>query len=122
MASSRSIAEASLELSGLFEVEVLLELMLRFWQHPLAEDRAFRELLLESAVEALRASVGGAVLMTDIAPENMSLISAVWYAEMAALQQDVEEPVKAHEERLQWLDRIKQSLPSCFCNPDDLVE
>ena len=41
MASRRTIAEASLEFTGLFEVEVLLELMLRFWGHPLADNRKF---------------------------------------------------------------------------------
>lgn len=122
MDSNRSIAEASLELSGLFEVEVLVELMLRFWQHPLAEDRAFRDLLLESAIEALRASVGGDVLITDIAPENMSIIAALWYAELTAVQGGTKEPIKARQERLQWLDQVKKSLPSCFCNPDDLME
>lgn len=122
MDSNRSIAEASLELSELFEVEVLVELMLRFWQHPLAEDRAFRNLLLENAIEALHASVGGAVLITDIAPKNMNLIAALWYAELTAVQVGTKEPIKAREERLQWLDQIKQSLPSCFCNPDDLME
>lgn len=46
---ARSIAKACLQMTGLFEAELLTELMLRFWNHPLAEDEDFRSSLLEAA-------------------------------------------------------------------------
>ena len=36
-----SIAKESLRMTGLFEAEVLVELMLRHWKHLLATDRDF---------------------------------------------------------------------------------
>ena len=54
-----SIARASLKLSGLFEAELLLELMLRYWNHPLADDRDFRNNLLENAAESAPHGRGG---------------------------------------------------------------
>jgi hypothetical protein len=48
-----------LAFSGLYEAELLIELMLRHWQHPLAEDGEFRNNLLEGAADVLRSCVAG---------------------------------------------------------------
>lgn len=122
MASKRSIAKASLELTGLFEVELLLELMLRYWQHPLADDRDFRGELLESAVASLQAAATGTRLFDEIAAGNTSFVAAVWYAESMAVQSDTGEKILAQQQRLDWLDRVRRALPSCFCDPDLLTD
>jgi hypothetical protein len=53
-----SVAKRCLAFSGLFEAEVLIELMLRYWGHPLATDKDFRESLLESAASVLGTANG----------------------------------------------------------------
>jgi len=49
-----AIADESLKYAGLFEAELLLELMLRHWSHPFASDANFRNELLETAVGVLQ--------------------------------------------------------------------
>jgi len=65
-----SIAELAFEMTGTFEAELLVELMLREWKHPLAGSEEFRTNLLESAAEALRASIAGEQLIDAIPPEK----------------------------------------------------
>jgi hypothetical protein len=52
-----SIAEESLRMSGLFEAELLTELMMRHWNHPLANELEYRTALLETAAEILRLAI-----------------------------------------------------------------
>jgi hypothetical protein len=113
-----STADQSLRLTGTFEAELLVELMLRFWQHPWAEDREFRNSLLESAAEALRASVAGQILVADVSPPNMNLVAAVWYVEWAAVADATERGTDELQRRQDWLDRLRRAIPSCFCDPD----
>lgn len=115
-----SIAEASLRITGLFESELLVELMLRFWEHPLANDLEYRSVLLETSVEALRASIGGSILFSDIGPQNVNLVAAVWYAEASLLPEADSQTKVENELRQAWLDKVRRALPSCFCNPDRL--
>jgi hypothetical protein len=114
----KSLAQKCLAFSGLFEAELLIELMLRHWQHPLAGDRAFREQLVEGAAEALRVSIAGQVLIEDIPPEKMNFVAAVWYVEWSALQSGAED---ADDKRQSWLESIRRAIPSCFCSPDELT-
>ena len=58
-----SNAERSLAICSLFESEVLVWLLLRSWDHPLAEDADFRNQLLETAA---------AVLDTAVLPQVLS--------------------------------------------------
>jgi hypothetical protein len=118
----RSIAQISLRFTGIFEAELLLELMLRFWSHPLANDKEFSTNLLEQAAEVLRASVDNHQLFEDIAPPNVNLVAAIWYAERSSLSSSDPEPESEEYHRTTWLESIRRSLPSCFCNPDDLIE
>ncbi|NNM84224.1 MAG: hypothetical protein HKL96_00475 [Phycisphaerales bacterium] len=113
-----NVAQKSLELTGIFEAEVLVELMLRFWQHPFAADRDFRNDLLERTAEVLRTALAGTRIVQDIQPQNTNFIVAVWYSEWAAIQ-DVLDGVR--QEREAWLERVKRALPSCFCDPGDLL-
>jgi hypothetical protein len=113
-----SIASQCLALSGLFEAEVLVELMLRYWSHPFANDQEFRNQLLESAVECLQASVDGKLLMEDMPPDKMNLVAAIWYAEWTSIVGDGAESVG---ERQHWLETVKRSIPSCFCDPGTLT-
>jgi hypothetical protein len=111
-------AEGSLGFSGLFEAELLLELMLRYWNHPLANDRDFRSVLLENAAEALRAAIGGEVLIEDLPADKMNFVAAVWYVESTWVS-TTRGGDRAHvESRSQWLADVRHSLPSCFCNPE----
>jgi hypothetical protein len=112
-----SVAEQCLAFSGLFEAEVLIELMLRHWQHPLALDADFRNDLLESAANVLRSCVTGQTVMLGIPPEQMNFIAAVWYAEWNALQSGAEDPEAL---RKAWLHTVRKAIPSCFCPPDHL--
>ena len=112
------IARKSLELTGLFEAEVLVELMLRFWQHPLADDKEFRNDLLERTAEALRQAVSGGQVMADVEAENTNFIGALWYAEWSAIEEQQDETT---EKRRAWLETVRRAMPSCFCSPDDLT-
>ena|SRR6266849_9811804 len=118
MAKRKSIAKQCLAFSGLFEVELLVELILRHWQHPLAADAIFRNNLLEQAVEAIRLSISGKRLIQEIAPENMNYVAAIWYVEWNALASGAEDP---EGKRQSWLVALKHSIPSCFCDPDRLL-
>jgi hypothetical protein len=112
-----SIAKACLRFSGLFEAEVLLELMLRYWGHPLAANEEFRNELLEGASAALRTCVSGERILDEVPPAQTSFIAAVWFVEWCAISAGGDDP---RGERQQWLERVRQSLPSCFCSADDL--
>lgn len=112
-----SVAKKCLAFSGLFEAEVLIELMLRYWQHPLADDREFRNDLLESTAEVLRSCVAGEQVLEDISPEHTNFVLAVWYTEWNALASGEDDP---QGQRQAWLERVRKSMPSCFCPPDQL--
>jgi len=112
-----SVAKGCLAFSGLFEAEVLVELMLRYWTHPLADDEEFRNALLEAASSVLRSCVGGQKIMEDLPPEKTSFIAAVWYAEWTTLESGTDDP---EGPRQAWLERVRRALPSCFCAPDSL--
>jgi hypothetical protein len=110
-----SVAEESLRLTGLFEAEVLLELMLRFWDHPFCNDRAFRNELLERAVEILRLAVSGTSVLADVSAANMNFIAAVWCAELSSVSGPGNAPKVRRRQR--WLDAVRRAVPSCFCDP-----
>jgi hypothetical protein len=54
-----SIAKKPYQIASLYEAELLVVLRLRFWEHRLADDKAYRQNLLEPAGLALRSSVDG---------------------------------------------------------------
>lgn len=117
-----SVAQESLRLSALFEAELLVELMLRYWNHPLAADAEFRNDLLETSVSALQASTEGTRLFETLAPHNMSLVAAVWYAEWNTLNTDPPTDSVQFAGRRAWTDAVRRALPSCFCDPDILPQ
>lgn len=120
---SRTTARQSLSICSLFESEVLTELMLRYWQHPLADDKEFREQLLETATEVLRSAAEapqGNVFIKGLPTAELNLVAAIWYVENCALsdaQRDGREDIAGRE---QWLTLVRRALPSCFCDPSDL--
>ncbi len=116
-----TIAETSLEYSGLYEAELLLELMLRYWSHPFAADSDFRENLIEGAAEVLHAAISGMTIVDGIPSESTNLVMAIWYAECVSAGREESEAFKQFAERREWLDRIRRALPACFCNPDELI-
>ena len=116
----RSIAKESLRFTGMFEAELLTELMLRYWKHPNADDADFRSALLESAAEVLRASVAGERLFEDLAPRNVNLVAAIWYAESVSLEQPAEMTTAEQKLRRKWVNTVLRAIPSCFCNPEFL--
>lgn len=116
-----STAEESLRMCHLFEAELLLELMLRFWQHPCADDIEFRNDLIERATEVLQASVDHEQFIDGLPPSQMNFVAAVWYAESTTIQTITSDLcVTERNQRNQWLNALRSSLPSCFCNQDDL--
>jgi hypothetical protein len=117
-----SIVKDSLRFCSIFEGELLAELMLRYWKHPLADDAEFRNGLIEHAAQALRLSIEGNQLIEGLPPEHMSFIAAIWYAEWAYLQNisSVEISESELQQREGWLHKIRRTVPSCFCNPNDL--
>ncbi len=121
MNQKMSIAKQSLRLTGCFEAEVLVSLLLKQWTHPLAGDAEFSSGLLESAAEVLRSSVKGQKLFEEISPENVNLIAALWYAEATTLSADPSIAAKERTLREEWLEALRRSIPSCFCNPDLLM-
>ena len=108
-------ANRCLQICPLFEAELLLELMFRFWSHPFADDKEFRSSLLESATELLmRASDPSCeeVFIAGMRSQEMNFVSAVWYVEWNSAQ----DPSQHQNLRQEWLDKIRKSLPSCFCD------
>jgi len=115
-----SVARRCLELANLYEAELLTELMLRYWKHPLADDPDFRSNLLETATQALQHAADGGRLLDNLSPENTNLVAAIWYAEWVAMPTSAaEDPGEIHQQREQWLDNVKRAVPSCFT--DDIA-
>ena len=120
MSRRRSISEWSLRFTGVFEAELLVQLMLREWRHPLASDEAYRESLLESAAEILRASIAGERVIDELEPRNVNLVAALWIAEAMTLESDPTIPLEQRRGRDTWMTLVRRALPSCFCDPDFL--
>jgi len=112
-----SLAEKSLALCHLFEAELLLELMLRHWDHPLAEVQQYRAALLENITQVLEAAVDGRSFIEGLPPSNMNFVAAAYYAELRSLEDPGADP-ETMEQRETWLARVRSTLPSCFCDPD----
>ena len=69
----KSIAQKSLEITSLFEAELLVRLMLRNWKHPIADDEEFANDLLEGASDALR----GAPLFEGLSKKELVELARV---------------------------------------------
>jgi hypothetical protein len=115
----KNVAQLYLDLTGLFEAEVLVELMLWRWNHPYAGDKEFANGLLESTAEILRDASEGQASIEGIPTSNLNFLAAVWYAEHCSLNQGDADPATA-EARSAWLSTVRRALPSCFCDPSDL--
>lgn len=118
-----SIADDSLRFCQMFEGELLTELMLRHWGHPLAEDAEYRDGLIENAAKAIRMSMDGKKLVEGLQPAQMNFVAAVWYAEWAALQSSSSEIAATEgDQRERWLEALRRAVPSCFCDQEDLPQ
>lgn len=109
--------DAAIRFCGLFEAELLVDLMLRYWEHPCAGDREVVNDLVETAAEVLKQARDGQECIDGIDADDMNFIAAVWYAEFCHVASSQDTDV---EERREWLKKIRRSLPSCFCDPADL--
>ena len=110
-----SIVQRCLAFAGLFEAELLTELMLRYWQHPLADDQNYRNDLLESATGVLEHAANGERLLETLAPEETNFVVALWYSEWAAMPASAaEDSPELHERRKKWLEDVRRAIPSCF--------
>ncbi len=116
-----SIAEKSLAVCQLFEGELLLELMLRYWQHPLADDSQFRNEMIEAVTMVLQEAVAGSYFIEGISPAKMNFVAALYYAELRSCE-DAATAGDETKSRQNWLTAVRRSLPSCFCEPDLLGE
>ncbi len=115
--AKKSIPARCLAMSGLFEAELLTELMLRFWNHPFADDVGYRQHLLETAAEVLRASNKGEKFLEDVPATEMNLVAALWYAEWNSAS---DTPEAETQGRKAWLDAVRKAVPSCFCKQNRL--
>ena len=110
--------KATIRFCGLYEAELLTTLMLKHWDHPLAGDDGHANYLVEAATEILMRSQRGQQFIENIRPEQMNFVAAVWCAESC----QIEDPgADGDEKRREWLSRLRHALPSCFCDPDDLL-
>jgi len=101
--------------TGTFEYELLIELMLRHWNHPLADESEYRNELLEAVAELLaRASQGTS--FGDMPAHETNLVYAVWFIESESIGHDDHSAILVL--RKQWLDAVRRALPSCFCSQD----
>ncbi len=117
--AKKSIPARCLAMSGLFEAELLTELLLRYWKHPLATEATFRHELLETAAEVLRASIKGQKLLEDVPPAEMNLVAALWYVEwnsVAGMR------AEGSAKRKAWLNAVRKAIPSCFCSQNRLQD
>ena len=106
----------------LFESELLLELMLRYWNHPFADNADFRGNLLETVTDVLTAASEGlsdCELIPGLPTAEMNFVAAVWYVEHCAVN-DANGKSNVSN-RVRWLNAIRRSLPSCFCDPNSLI-
>ena len=114
-----SIAAESYRFTGLFEAELLARLMLWKWEHPLADEEEFVNDLVEGAAEELRKCVQeNERFLDDVEPCDMNFVAAVWYVEWAAISATPD--TDPDGKRQAWLDLVRRTLPSCFCDPDHL--
>lgn len=113
---AKRIASTSLEFTGLYESELLVQLMLRYWNHPRAEDANFGNDLLELAAESLRAAVAGHQLIEGLPPDQMNLVSAVWFAEWNRISNDPDLGDDQRTAARTWLTTLRHSIPGSFCD------
>lgn len=111
------MAKRSLRYTGLFEAELLVELMLRYWRHPFAAKREFRNVLLEKAADALRLAAEGQQLIEELPAKDTNLVAAIWYVEWSAVVDTMQTKSKSFKARQRWLETVRRALPSCFCDP-----
>ena len=104
--------ERALQLVGSFEAELLLELMLRYWSHPQADDRYFRNGLLETMSEVLLASSRGETFIDGLSPKDMNFVAAAWFIESTAHADS------NGAKRAEWAVKVRQAVPSCFVDED----
>jgi len=116
----KSTAERCLQMTGLFEAEALVRLMLMRWDHPFANDPDFASNLLEDASQILRESIQGERVLDGVSPEDVNLIAAIWCAEHRVVDPGRDDPDTLGA-REAWLKAVRRAMPSCFCDPDDLV-
>lgn len=118
---TKSLPNLLLKLSGTFEFELLVRLVLANWGHPHANDSGYCDGVMENAVEILRSAESGMRFFDELEPGQMNLVASVWYSESIS-----DESMLSHESdevrnaREAWLTDVRRALPSCFCNPQDL--
>ena len=118
-----SNAAKSFGFCSLFESELLVHLMLRNWNHPLAEVDEYRSQLLETAAEVLNAAATGPqdqVFIEGLPATDMNLVAALWYAEHRAIEDAEVTSQEGIDARRQWLESVRRTLPSCFCSQEFL--
>lgn len=102
---------------SLFESEILLQLLLEKWSHPLAQDESFRQDLLETATSLLETASEehcSEIFIEGLPANQMNFVAAIWYVEFCSVQ----DPVENLDARRNWLKNVRQSLPSCFCSTE----
>jgi len=116
-----AIVDDALKFCSTFEAEVLLEMMLRYWRHPLAAEADFRNEFLEKSTEVLARAQTGTCFLEDVPCSHMNFVAAIWYVEWAAIEMETKEISEDEKRiRMEWLNQIRSSLPSCFVDQNKL--
>ncbi len=118
-----NVVKSSLVFCKLFEAEVLLELMLRFWNHPLADDEEFRNNLIEGVTNVLTAAGAGEQLLSDVPASQMNFVAATVVCEMTTIETAAQDVDPGELQcRKEWLQVVRRSLPSCLTNQNRLPD
>jgi hypothetical protein len=116
----KNLPEFLVQFSATFEYELLVRLMLLHWKHPMSGDVEYCKTLVEVTAELLLAASKGERHFEDLKPGDMNLVAAAWYVEAQAFETSDSESEVVQTGRKAWLDAVRHSLPSCFCDPGDL--
>lgn len=111
-----NLPEVLFNITGTFEYELLIELILRHWQHPFATDENYRNEIMESVALLLSNAAKKKFPIDDMQQNEVNLVFALWYIESLLVIN--EQDVKLKKIRQQWLSTINHALPSCFCDQD----
>lgn len=117
-----SIASDAFEFCGTFEAELLVKLMLQQWNHPFAADGEYFNNLLERAAERAQAAMDGQSVYEGLPADQSNFVACLWNAESNGITADSPHMRgEVIDARIEWLEQVRRSLPSCFCSQDRLL-
>lgn len=113
---NKSVSQILFDFTSTFEFELFVFLIMDKWGHPHADVDEYKNEFLEQIAEVLRSAIDGEQHIATLPSDEMNLVAAAWYVEQ--IKQEL-----PSDERIQitvWCNKIRSSLPSCFCATKDL--